>query len=145
MSLQSNFVHCIIAVSKNSPEIPQQSLVTFLDFLLDSIEAIGARQFAAGGSGNHVHFLISVPTDMALSVLMAEIKKITRRWLRDTAKNCHKFEWEQGYTTFSVGISQFRETVAYISRQLECHRKIDFDEELVLFSEAYKLAVSSGV
>jgi hypothetical protein len=83
--------------------------------------------------------LLSLPPTLALSGVIGEIKTIAQRWVQGTVFGCRGFKWEKGYTTFSVGMSQVRETIAYIERQLECHRKIDFRKELALFGEAHEL------
>lgn len=140
--LQSNLVHCIIAVSKGSPEIPTACLTELYSFLADAAHELGARQFAAGSSGDHIHLLVSVPPALALSTLISEIKTMSQRWMREVIDGCDEFQWADDYMTFSVGMAQVRETIAYIQRQTECHRKIDYQQEMFLFGEAYELGVS---
>ncbi|MBZ5682536.1 MAG: transposase [Acidobacteriia bacterium] len=43
------------------------------------------------------------------------------------------FAWQEGYGAFTVGISQKSDTIAYIKRQPEHHRKRDFEEEFLAF------------
>ncbi len=136
---QSNLVHCVVAVAEGSPEIPFASATGLYSFLSDAAEESGAKQIVAGGIGDHIHMLLSLPPTSTLSTVIEQIKTITQRWIQYTFPGCKAFKWEKGYTTFSVGMSQVRETVAYIERQMECHRKIDYRKELALFGEAYEL------
>jgi putative transposase len=140
----SNFVHCVVAVAKekDSPEIPFASTPRFYSFLSDAANEAGAQQLAAGGTGDHIHLLLSLPPTLALSPVLEEIKRLAERWIRSTVFGCRDFSWENGYTTFSIGMSQVRETIAYIERQLECHRKIDYQKELALFGEAHELGAA---
>lgn len=136
---QSNLVHCVVAVAEDSPEIPFASASTLYSFLSEAAEAAGAQQFAAGGAGDHIHILLSLPPTLALANVIEHVKTKTQHWVRKTCFGCQSFRWECGCTTFSVGMSQVRETIAYIERQVECHRKIDFRKELTLFGEAHEL------
>ncbi len=136
---RSNIVHCVVAVAKNSPDLPLVSLPHFYLFLAEAAEAAGARQLAAGGSDDHIHILLSLPATLALSTVFDQIKSAAQNWVQRTAFGCRAFAWEPSYTAFSVGMSQVRETVAYIERQLECHRKIDYSTELGLFGEALEM------
>jgi REP-associated tyrosine transposase len=141
---QSNLVHCIVAVAEKSPEIPFANAAGLYSFLSDAAEESGAKQIVAGGSSDHVHILLAVPPTSTLSTVIEQIKTITQRWVQNTFPDCRTFNWEKQSTTFSVGMSQVRETVAYIERQTECHRKIDYREELALFGEAYELGSVQG-
>lgn len=141
-ALQSNLVHCVIAVKSESPQIPHQALHELHSFLADVAEDMGAAQLAAGGVQDHVHLLLSLPPTLALSDLIAELKRVSRCWLSNSFADCQRFEWDDDHTAFSVGMSQIRETSAYIERQLECHRKIDFRQEMMLFGEAYKIGIA---
>ncbi len=136
---QSNLVHCVIAIAQNSQEIPLVSLPGLYVFLAEAAGEAGAKQLAAGGSGDHIHIFLSLPTTLALSTVLDEIKSAAERWVQRTVFGCRTFAWEPRYTVFSVGMSQVRETVAYIERQLECHRKIDYAKELSLFGEALEM------
>ncbi len=140
MGLQSNLVHCVIAVGEHSPDLPHFDASRLQDFLLEAAQEMGAHQFAAGGSRDHIHLLISVPANIALSTIIDGVKEMSQRWLSASVHGCNGFQWEEGYTAFSVGIPQVRETIAYIDRQMECHRRIGYEQELLLFAEAYQLA-----
>jgi putative transposase len=139
---QSNLVHCVVAVAKRSPEIPFASTPRLYSFLSDAAEEVGAKQLAAGGSSDHIHMLLSLPPTLALSPVLEQIKTMAQRWIQNTALECRDFNWENGYTIFSIGMSQVRETIAYIERQVECHRKIDYRKELSLFGEAHELGAA---
>jgi len=145
LAFQSNLVHCVISVAPDSAGIPTADSTELHAFLADSAELAGARQLAAGGIENHIHILLSLPPTLAPSEAIEQMKLLSTRWIRGTYPGCRSFTWEDGYTEFSVGATQMRETIAYIERQLECHRKIDYRTELDLFGEAHHLSAAAAL
>jgi putative transposase len=53
------------------------------------------------------------------------------------APDTRQFEWQEGYGSFSLGISQLDGTVEYIRGQTEHHRKRTFQEEFVAFLDKH--------
>ena len=55
--------------------------------------------------------------------------------VHDTYANLQRFAWQEGYGAFSVNVSLIEETIRYIERQAEHHRRKTFQEEYVEFLE----------
>jgi REP-associated tyrosine transposase len=139
LDFQWNLVHCVIAVAPGSVDIPTSAAPELYDFLSDAAELAGAKQVAAGATGDHIHLLLSLPPTLAPGGVIEQMKMLSSRWIRATLPKCRSFTWDESYTEFSVGTSQIRENIAYIERQADCHRKIDFRTELSLFGEAHQV------
>jgi putative transposase len=86
---------------------------------------LGFQILAAGGTSNHVHLLIGLPTSLTLSEVVQKLKANSSRWL---GENALKFEWQKGYGAFSVSPSLLTTVQAYIRNQEEHHRKRSFEE-----------------
>jgi putative transposase len=82
----------------------------------------------AGGTANHVHLLLVLPSDMPLSKAVQVLKANSSRWMGEHGLN---FEWQQGYGAFSVSASNAASVREYIAKQTEHHRKRSFEEEFV--------------
>jgi putative transposase len=83
---------------------------------------------AAGGTANHVHMLIALPSDMTVAKAMQTFKANSSRWIGEHGR---RFAWQEGCGAFSVSAS-LRDTVRnYIEHQAEHHRKRSFEEEFV--------------
>lgn len=139
IEFQSNLVHCILVVAETSPEIPSARVGELCTFLAGAVDLAGAKQLAAGGTENHIHMLVSLPPTLAPADIVNELKLLSTRWIQETFPFCRSFRWSHGYTSFSVGAWQLHETVAYIERQFECHRRIDYRTEITLFGDANRL------
>ena len=66
---------------------------------------------------------------MAVAKAVQLIKGGSSKWINDHFKR-RSFAWQDGYSAFTIGVSQLENTIRYIDRQEEHHRKISFDDEL---------------
>ena len=81
---------------------------------------------AVGGMADHVHILLLLPPTIATAV--QKLKANSSRWIHQ--QTGRPFQWQEGYSAFSVSISQTDATVDYILHQKEHHQKRGFGEEL---------------
>ncbi len=98
-----------------------------------------SRLLAAGGAADHVHLLISQSKNVALSPLVAELKKSSSAWIKTKGKEFARFYWQDGYGGFSIGKSQIPSLKTYFARQKEHHRKRTFQEEFIEFLDKYEV------
>jgi REP element-mobilizing transposase RayT len=86
---------------------------------------------AAGGIPDHVHLLVKLPADLALSDLVRGVKAISSKWRHDSGHPA--FAWQTGYGGFSVSQSMTETVSTYIHRQPDHRRARSFQEEFVDF------------
>ena len=79
----------------------------------------GMQVLAVAGMENHVHMLVVLPSDMALSDAVRTSKANSSRWVRETDR---LFAWQRGYGAFSVSPSQLERGKRYIANQPQHHR-----------------------
>lgn len=77
----------------------------------------------------HVHCLLSLPSDMTTSGLVKSLKGESSRWINESDLLSGKFRWQRGYGAFSVSSSQLKVVSRYIESQDEHHRRKTFMEE----------------
>ena len=95
---------------------------------------------AIGGTENHVHLLISLSKNIALSQLMMALKKDSSKWIKTKGDAMRQFHWQDGYGAFSIGESQADAVTEYIRGQKERHRSISFEDELMALAKRYGVA-----
>ncbi len=93
------------------------------------------KALAIGGVGDHVHLLLSLPATLSVSKAMQLLKGNSSKWLRETFPELRTegFAWQEGFGSFSIGVSGVDDTVRYIQTQEKHHRKIGFREEVETF------------
>lgn len=94
-----------------------------------------------GGVEDHVHALIGLKPVHRIADFTRELKKATSVWV---ARNFDsEFEWQEGYSIFSVSASVMEKVSHYIDRQPEHHRKLTFEEELKQLLEKHGVKYDS--
>jgi REP element-mobilizing transposase RayT len=89
---------------------------------------------------DHVHLLVSVSKERALSDLLRTLKANSSRWIHETYPDRRGFAWQAGYGAFSVSNSGLDPVRGYIASQAEHHRRHTFQEEFVLFLQRHGIA-----
>jgi len=90
------------------------------------------KALSIGGTKDHVHILLSLPSSMSVAAAMREIKSVSSNWMHETCA-MDDFAWQEGYGAFSIGWTQASATLQYIARQKEHHSKRDFQAEYIAF------------
>ena len=116
-----NLAHCVFSTKDRA------KLIADPERLWQYVGGIARQKnillLAAGGTANHLHLLISLPSTMALSKAVQDIKGNTSKWLGS------RFASQEGYSGFSVSQSQQQRVIDYIDGQAEHHKKWSFEQE----------------
>jgi putative transposase len=139
-TLTSLLVHIIFSTKNRvgliTPEV-EPDLFAYIGGILKNNES---RLLDAGGTSDHVHLLVSQSKNIALSVLLQEMKQGSSSWIKTQGDAFRNFHWQDGYAAFSIGQREVSNLKRYIAGQKEHHRKQSFKEELIQLFEEYGLA-----
>jgi putative transposase len=83
-----------------------------------------------GGIEDHVHLLVGLKPTIFIPDFMRELKKVSSQWVHETIGQA-EFQWQEGYSIFSVSAPARPAVQKYIANQSEHHRVKSFREELV--------------
>jgi REP element-mobilizing transposase RayT len=89
-----------------------------------------------GGMPDHVHLLLKIPADLALSTMVRLIKSNSSKWMNEKDKRI-RFAWQAGYGAFTVSESQAAIVQRYIQKQDQHHRRATFQQEFVKLLELH--------
>lgn len=92
-----------------------------------------------GGIEDHIHLYVRWRPDESVSNLMREIKAGSSRWIHEHYPKMAEFAWQEGYSAFSVSLSNEESVRRYIKNQKEHHAKFDFKAELRKLLEAHQI------
>ena len=84
-----------------------------------------------GGVEDHIHLLVQLARDVAVSEFVGAIKSVSSGWIHDEFPDQQTFAWQQGHAAFAVSLSGVEFVTDYIAQQAEHHRKKSFQEELL--------------
>jgi REP element-mobilizing transposase RayT len=139
-SLVSLLVHVVFSTKHRAAMIAPEIEADLFAFMAGVLKNHDSRLLAANGTDNHVHLLITQSKNVALSLLIQELKKSTSKWIKTRGAKFKDFQWQDGYGAFSIGESNVPALRQYIARQKEKHRKKSFENELVEFLRKYGIA-----
>ena len=86
---------------------------------------------------DHVHILVGITPDVAISDLVRDIKANSSKWINKKRWVLGRFEWQTGFAAFSYTHSQLGAVVRYIKNQEAHHRRRTFKEEYLEFLRRY--------
>jgi REP element-mobilizing transposase RayT len=129
----SILVHCVFSTKQRRKLIAPVLRERLWPFLGGIARKNGYHALAIGGTDDHVHLLLSLPTTMSIAKAVQLIKGGSSKWIHDTFPEFREFAWQDGYGAFTIDKSGVAETIAYINRQEEHHRTVRFDQEFEAF------------
>lgn len=130
--------HCVFSTKERRKWIAENGRERLWAYIGGIAREHEMKALAVGGTEDHVHVLLSLPTTKTIAQAMREIKQGSSRWMHEACA-MPDFAWQEGYGAFSVGLNQVEATVAYIAGQLEHHRKRDFQAEYLAFLKKHRI------
>ncbi len=101
------------------------------------VRRLGGTALLIGGISDHIHMLTSVPPTIALSDFMRDVKAGSSKWMRELSRFELPFEWQRGYSAFTVSQSAVPTVEKYILNQEQHHRGHSFIDELRSLLDAH--------
>jgi len=132
-SFNSCLMHYVFATKERVPAINVELQNRLWPYLGGIARENKMKALAIGGVRDHVHMLLSLPSSITTAKAIQLIKGNSSKWIHETFPDHRSFGWQEGYGSFSIGVSGVNDTVAYIRNQAEHHRVKTFKEELIVF------------
>jgi putative transposase len=92
------------------------------------IRNLGGVAKSIGGDADHVHILASLKATHCVAEVMKVLKSNSSGWVHKEI-GIQSFDWQNGYSAFTVGRSELGVVEQYIEQQKEHHRKKTFQQE----------------
>jgi REP element-mobilizing transposase RayT len=133
----TNLIYHIVFSTKNrQPLLTHAHQLRLYTYIGGTIRDLGGIALAINGMEDHVHLLVKLRPDKALSDVMRDLKANTSGWMHDTFPDLKDFSWQRGYGAFTVSQSNIEKVRGYIAQQKEHHQKKSFRDEFIEFLEA---------
>ena len=135
----SILVHCVFATKNRKASIIPESQPRLWSYIGGIARTNKMKALAVGGVADHCHVLLSLPPTIAVAKAVQLIKSGSSKWMHENGKR--KFDWQDGYGGFTIGMSQIAATVRYISNQPLHHAKISFADEWKMILKKHDLPI----
>lgn len=128
----SNLLYHLIFTTKGRlPLIHDELRDRLYEYMGAIVRGEGGILLEIGGMPDHLHLLLKLKTDIAVSVVVQKIKGSSSRWINGLPDHGARFEWQSGYGIFSVSQSATAKVRQYIQGQEEHHRRVSLRDELI--------------
>ena len=91
--------------------------------LMHCVNQLGGHCYAINGIVDHVHLLVSLPPNIALSQAIQKLKRSSARCLNRQALSEVPFKWQPGYFASTVDTRDVTALMSYIRHQKEHHAR----------------------
>jgi len=131
MSYVSSYFHCVFSTKERRKLITPSLQERIWPFLGGIARQNDMKAIIIGGTDDHIHMLLSLPSTMPVAKAMQLIKGGSSKWIHETFPEQRLFAWQEEYGAFSVSVSQLDTITDYIRNQPEHHRARSFQEEFL--------------
>jgi REP element-mobilizing transposase RayT len=128
-ALSCVYIHLVFSTKTRIPFFRDASLRAELHAYLGGVSKTKeCPPIIVGGVEDHVHLLCRFGRTITQADWVKELKRVSNFWLQE--QGVRGFEWQAGYSDFSVSASNLDTVQAYIRNQEKHHAKMTFQDEL---------------
>lgn len=98
-------------------------------FITGIVRNDGQKLIEINSMPDHMHILVGLKPDMALSDPVRDIKANSSRFINDKGWLRGRFRWQEGFGAFSYSHSQLESVIRYIQNQEQHHSTRTFKNE----------------
>ena len=129
-SFVKNHLHVIFSTKERHKLISKEMQPRLWAYMAGICRNHGMFVGEIGGTEDHIHALIELPSVLAPAKAVLLIKSNSSKWMNEQGI---KFRWQEGHGAFSVSASNLAAVVKYIRNQENHHRKRSFEQEYLTF------------
>lgn len=122
-------LHIVIVVKYRAALLHKSWREELHRFITGMVQQRGHKMIAINCVEDHLHMLIGLRPNQALSALMQEVKSGSSSWINQRRFTRRKFIWQEGFGAFAFHKERISVVSNYIANQEEHHRKETMIEE----------------
>jgi putative transposase len=123
--------HVVFSTKERLPLISDDYRPRLHAYMGGIVRELGVTALIIGGTADHIHLLLGLPPDIALSEVMRVVKTNSSRWMLDSGSV--DFSWQRGFGAFSVSAASISSVTHYIANQEQHHQQKSYRDEFVEF------------
>ena len=131
------YVHIVFAVEGRQNLIQPEHNDELQKYITGIISAQKHKLIAINNMPDHLHLLVGLRPDVALSDLVRDIKANSSRFIHEKRWVMGRFSWQEGFGAFSHSRSQLGTVIRYIENQQKHHTRKSFREEYTELLEKF--------
>ncbi|MCA1818316.1 MAG: IS200/IS605 family transposase [Acidobacteria bacterium] len=133
------YIQVVFAVSGRQNLLSKEHKEELHKYITGIVTNQGQKLIAINSMPDHVHILLGLKPDSALSELVRDIKASSSKFINERRWVRGKFGWQEGFGAFSYGHSQLESVIHYIQNQEQHHRRSSFRDEYLALLEKFDI------
>lgn len=133
------YVQIVFAVKGRQNLISNKWKAELYKYITGIVTNENQKLISINGMPDHIHILIGIKPNKALSDLVRDIKANSSRFINEKRWINGKFEWQSGFGAFTYSHSHLANVINYIQNQEEHHKTKTFKEEYIGFLKAFEI------
>ena len=130
MSKVAAYYHIVFCTKRREMTIPLEYKEYIYRFIWKIISDSKCTLIRIGGIQNHIHILLDLHPNVALSNLIQSIKSVSSGWIAKDHRFTHFEGWASGYFACSVSYDERPRVIEYIKNQETHHLNHNIDDEM---------------
>src|SRR5271169_2139039 len=125
------YLHIVFAVEGRQNLIAPKHNEELQKYITGILTAQRHKLIAINNMPDHLHLLVGLRPDAALSDLLRDVKAGSSKFINEKHWVAGRFSWQEGFGAFSHSRSQLGTVGRYIENQQRHHAKKSFREEYI--------------
>ena len=131
------YIHVVFAVEDRQNLIAPEHNDELQKYITGIVTAQKHKLIAINNMPDHLHMLIGLRPDAALSDLVRDVKAGSSKFINEQHWVAGRFSWQEGFGAFSCSRSQLGKVIRYIENQQEHHARQSFRDEYIELLERF--------
>jgi len=131
------YIHIVFAVEGRQSLIAHEHNDELQKYITGIVSGQKQKLIAINNMPDHLHMLVGLKPDMALSDLVRDVKAGSSKFINEEHWVMGRFSWQEGFGAFSYSRSQLGTAIRYIEDQQKHHAKKSFREEYTELLERF--------
>ncbi|MGA3142611.1 MAG: IS200/IS605 family transposase [Verrucomicrobiota bacterium] len=131
------YIHVVFAVEGRQSLISPEHNNELQKYITGIISAQEHKLIVINNMPDHLHLLVGLRPDTALSDLVRDVKAGSSKFINEKHWVMGRFSWQGGFGAFSYSRSQLGAVIRYIENQQKHHAKKSFRDEYVELLEKF--------
>jgi putative transposase len=137
-SFSQLYIQIVFSVARREKRVRPEYQQELNKYITGIVQNKGHKMLAINGMPEHIHIFVGLNPAVAISTLVADIKKNSSAWINHEKRwFTQRFSWQKGYAAFSYSRSAIKNVIRYIENQQEHHKRKSFEEEYIAFLKAF--------
>ena len=131
------YLHVVFAVEGRQNLIAPEHNDELQKYITGIVTAQRQKLIAINNMPDHLHLLVGLRPDVALSDLVRDVKADSSKFINEKRWVMGRFSWQEGFGAFSHARSQLGAVIRYIQNQQKHHAKKSFLDEYLELLEKF--------